>query len=297
MRPFVIALVMLMTLGRAVASSPDEVIQWTKAGTSDEQIIARLRKSPVTPALDAMEVLRLKNSGVSDAVLRAIIGTKPPEPPKVVPPPVVPESHPIATIDDIIAASQAGMEPAELTMRVRGLRLRIFHADRLRMLAASVPEEVIRAASMTPPAQASAAPDVEPDRFGRTGTFVVGFAGGLSSVHSGDVTVTIGRLAPSFKVLLGRFAAIGLDADITVGNGAGHTGLFASVGAGIPTRGFLIGLAALLGETEGAFAYGFDASLLARNKHLLLGAGVRGVWFGEPVGSVIGIDLRIGAWF
>lgn len=309
----VVLLFALLATTSAFAVSPDDVIKWTKDGLSEAEIIARVRKGSAS-ALSAHEVLRLKDAGVSDNVLKALIGADEPEP---APEPAAPTEKPTApdpapqiirTVDDIIDAHRAGVPTAEIEMRVRGLNLKVLRADRERMKAAGIPDSVIDAASRrVPPLASKRTPSREPGKkqFGDSGTVLLEFAGGVQSVSFGDETFTTVMLAPSIHVLAGVLA-LGVEGAFASSFGAaGHASFFGVAGVAIPlgeSRSALIRAGARVGygapdSGDGSVAYGFSVSGMGRSGRLLVGAGVTATWMGDPTVSVFALDLRIGTWF
>lgn len=292
----------------ALAVTPDEVIAWVQEGLGDSEIVERIRRDPPTAPLTAHEALKLKSAGVSDNVLKALIEASsdlPPAPDPVGEPPSKPPAGlVIRTVDDLIEAHRRGVPTRELAARARGLKLKLTRVDRERLEDAGVDAEVIAAAASRPGGWTTRRTyGREPSRFGSSGTVLLEFAGGFQSFSVGDTTISAVHLAPSLHVWLG-FLALGLDASFTSGN-AGSASFFAVLGPAIAfgsDRSGVFRLGARLGygapdAGDGAVAYGFSASFMSRVDRLLIGAGLTGTWMGEPVTSVIGIDLRIGTWF
>lgn len=313
MRWFVLFLLLVLGVP-SLAVTPYEVIGWTKEGVPEAVIVERIRKSPSVTSLTAHEALELKAAGVSDLVLRALIevGSKSPGKPAPVvePTPVETSKSPTAlvvkSVDDIIEAHRAGTPSRELAARARGLTLKLTRADRERLQAAGVDDEVIAAAASRPVSGATRRTfGDDPSGFGSSGTILLEFAGGFQSFSAGDTTVSAVHLAPSLHVWLGLFT-LGLDTAFTSG-AAGQTSVFAVIGPAIGFGGsgdktglFRLGVRLGYGAPEsgdGAVAYGFGASVMSRAGRLLVGAGLTGTWLGDPVVSVFGAELRIGTWF
>lgn len=58
------------------APTLDELVTWSSQGWSDEEIIAEVGLSDARYDLDARELLRLRDDGVSDPVLAALVRTR-----------------------------------------------------------------------------------------------------------------------------------------------------------------------------------------------------------------------------
>jgi hypothetical protein len=88
------------SLGRQIAgaASHGDIVTMTQAGLGDEVIVTHIQTHGVVPPPSAHDLIRLKNSGVSDAVLQAMQTAAlrgPPSAPMPVPapPPIVVERH------------------------------------------------------------------------------------------------------------------------------------------------------------------------------------------------------------
>lgn len=305
MRLALVLAALLALCDSALAVSPDDVLQWTKAGVADEEIIARIRKDPPPNRLTAEDALRLKSAGVSDVVLKALVEAG--APPTEQPPPTEPstetpsEPRPIATVDDIIDAHVDGMPATDLATRVRGRGIKVRRSDLERMRAVGVPELVISAARSTRSSDRAPAPgrrEQREDRFGDAGTMTLELAGGFGSVSRGDVEVSGGRLVPAVHRLVASVLSLGLEADFTFGTGGmGQSNFFGVVGVAIPSESLLFRIAARGGGGSRGAAYGFQAVILGRGGRLLAGVGVNATWAGDPTATLIGIDFRLGTWF
>jgi len=80
MRAFLVLAIVAVFGLPAVASSPEEVVEWSRTGVPEEEILKRLKRDPPNRRLSAREAFKLKKSaGLSDAVVQALIGaTTPP---------------------------------------------------------------------------------------------------------------------------------------------------------------------------------------------------------------------------
>lgn len=312
-----LALVLIVVMGHpAIAASPDDVIEWTKAKMPEEDILERIRSDPSPARVSAHDALRMKAAGVADAVLKALIEAgeradalpeEPSEEPSVeTPQPETPPGRVIASVDDIIDAHLEGVPPTEIARLVRGANIRVLSDDRARMRAVGVPEFVIRAAATPPPKPAptrrpprrETAGNFSRDKFGDPGTISLELAGGFSSASAGDVTTSAGRFAPGLHALVASVLSAGLELDVRFGSGgSAKAALFGVAGVGVAGDSTLFRAAARLGGGGDGAAYGFELVMLARGGRLLAGAGISASWSGDPVTSTVALDLRLGTWF
>lgn len=309
-----VALLLIIAMAHpAIAASPDDVIEWTKAKMPEEDILERIRSDPSPARVSAHDALRMKAAGVTDAVLKALIeaGEAPmpepdtPPPAETDPPSPTPEQA-ITSVDGIIDAHLAGVPPTEIARLVRRSNIRVRSDDRARMRAVGVPEFVIRAAS-TPPPKPPPPPTRRPardttdwsrDKFGDPGTISLELAGGFSSVSAGDVTASAGRFSPGLHALVASVLSAGLELDVRFGSGgSAKAALFGVVGVGVAGDSTLFRAAARLGGGGDGAAYGFELVMLGRGGRLLAGAGISASWSGDPVTSTVALDVRLGTWF
>jgi len=95
---FILLTVLALAVGRAEAVTIRDVIELTKAGLSDQVLLALIEVDRSVFAIDTATLKQLKEAKVSDAVIVALIrsGRTPPvEPPVMEPPPIYePEGRP-----------------------------------------------------------------------------------------------------------------------------------------------------------------------------------------------------------
>lgn len=278
----------------AIAATPDEVLEWSKAGIPDAEVIARIRKSPAA-SVSTDELLRLRAAGVSDEVLRALVGSADAtETRKAETPPEV-RTRVIRTVDDIIAAHADGVPDADIEAVVRGLDLRIRRPDRERMLLAGVPKTVITAASLRP---RMAGPVAKEDEFGDSGTTTIELAGGFGSTSVGEFSVSSGRMTVGAHRLLGSVVTVGSELDVTFGTGGvGRALWFGALGFEVPSKVVLARAIGRFGFGSDGVAYGVQVAILGRSGRLLAGVSFNATWTGDPIATILGLDLRIGTWF
>ncbi len=296
LRRLLVALMVFPALP-AAAASPAEILEWTQAGVPEADIIARIRKDPGLP-VSADDVLRLRAAGVSDEVLRALVNPSIADPPKSepIPEPIAP-TRVIRTVDDIIKAHAEGVSNAELEVVVRELQLRILRLDRERMLLAGVPEAIIKAASFRPRITSAATTREAENEFGASGTTTIELAGGFGSTV-GESSLSSGRLVVGLHRLLGSFVAIGTELEATFGTGGvGRALWFGTLGFEAPSKALLVRAVARVGAGADGVAYGAQFALLGRAGRLLAGANFNATWTGDPIVTILGLDLRIGTWF
>lgn len=73
MKQFLAAAFLLVAFSFCYAISVDEVIQLSKLKTSDDVIIDTIRSSGLDERISATDVVRMKQEGVSDAVIQALL--------------------------------------------------------------------------------------------------------------------------------------------------------------------------------------------------------------------------------
>lgn len=312
MRNTLAALLVVTSSLNGFAATPDEVIEWSKAGLAEAEIADRIRRGTSAP-VGATDALRMKAAGVPDSLVMELINAGKDSAPLPTPEPATkqpeqPHSRVVATIDDIIDAHRSGVPEPELVDAVQRLRLRIGRADLDRMKAAGVPDSVIVAARSGKPAPRIARQETpDDDGFGRaSGTFIVEIAGGLQSISVGDFESTTIRLAPGLHALISGIVTLGIEGDFVFApEAASSTSFFFVAGVGVPigaTNSALLRLAARLGYGKTGLAdpgpaYGFEIAALGRAGALLAGAGLTATWSGDPAVTAIAMDLRLGTWF
>ena len=73
MRQFLLAVFLFCVCSALQAITVDQVIQLASTKTSDELMIQTIKKDPLAQPIGTDEILKLKNAGVSEAVIQELV--------------------------------------------------------------------------------------------------------------------------------------------------------------------------------------------------------------------------------